>query len=112
MVFWRMRWKSIGSSPAGRSPYFSASFIIASWTMSSADSSLRTANIACLNARRSTAVRKSDSSRWLARAEILAFSGWKLFQRSVVVVNALTNRGQSFNVADFFRAICFLGRRQ
>jgi len=38
---------------------FSVSLSIASWTMSSAASSFRTAYMACLNARRSTAARKA-----------------------------------------------------
>ncbi|MDW9244208.1 hypothetical protein C7S13_2116 [Burkholderia cepacia] len=54
--------KSSGSSAAGRSPYFSASLIIASCTMSSDASSSRTAYAACLNARLSTPARKSASS--------------------------------------------------
>ena len=54
IVFCRMRWNSSGSSPAGLSAYFSVSFSMASCTMSSAASSSRTANIACLKARRST----------------------------------------------------------
>jgi len=57
-----MRWNTSGSSPAGRSAYFSVSLSIASWTMSSAASSFRTANMACLNARRSTAARKAEIS--------------------------------------------------
>ena len=61
---------------AGARPlYLSASFIIESWTISSADSSLRTANIACLKARRSDVARKSDSSRWLARVRFLGVVG-------------------------------------
>src|SRR5581483_6548261 len=62
-----MRWKSSGSSAAGRLPYFSASRSIASCTMSSAASSSRTANMACLNARRSTLSRKAESSLRVAR---------------------------------------------
>src|SRR5258706_2113547 len=62
-----MRWKSNGNSAAGRCPYFSESLSIASWTMSSAASSSRTANIACLNARRSTLSRNAESSARDAR---------------------------------------------
>ena len=62
MTFWRMRWNSIGSSAAGLSAYFSASLNMASWTTSSAESSSRMAYTACLNARRSTDSRKSESS--------------------------------------------------
>ena len=43
VAFDRMRWKTSGNSAAGRSAYFSARRIIASCTMSSAASSLRTA---------------------------------------------------------------------
>jgi hypothetical protein len=57
----------MGNSSAGRWPYFSANFIMESWTMSKAASSSRTAKTACLKARRSTAIRKSDNSRSLAR---------------------------------------------
>jgi hypothetical protein len=39
MVFCKMRWNNIGNSSAGLPPYFSASFIIESWTMSKAASS-------------------------------------------------------------------------
>src|SRR3954451_11059730 len=62
-----MRWKSNGSSAAGRSPYFSASRSIASCTMSSAACSSRTANTACLNALRSTPSRNAESSLRVAR---------------------------------------------
>src|ERR1041385_6842008 len=65
-----MRWKSSGSSAAGRWPYFSASRSIASCTMSSAACSSRTANIACLNARRSTLSRNADSSARDARSPL------------------------------------------
>jgi hypothetical protein len=51
IAFCRIRWNSSGSSAAGLSPYFSASLIIASCTMSSDASSSRTAYAACLNAR-------------------------------------------------------------
>ena len=53
---------SSGNSPPAGSPYFSASFIIASCTISSAASASRTAYCACLKARRSTPARKSESS--------------------------------------------------
>src|SRR6266852_3339554 len=62
MVFCRMRWKSIGSSAAGLAPYFSESLSMESCTMSRAFSASRTANSACLYARRSTLARNSDSS--------------------------------------------------
>src|SRR5438067_389360 len=67
IAFCRIRWKSSGSSPGGRVEYFSASFIIASCTMSSAASSSWTENTLCLKARRSTEARKSDSSLRVAR---------------------------------------------
>src|SRR5437660_11045750 len=57
-----MRWKSIGSSAAGLAPYFSASLSMESCTISSALSASRTADSACLYARRSTLARNSDSS--------------------------------------------------
>src|SRR4051812_20163638 len=57
-----MRWKSSGSSAAGRSPYFSARRSIASCTMSSAACSSRTAKTACLKALRSTLSRNAESS--------------------------------------------------
>src|SRR3954468_10619151 len=62
MAFCMMRWKRSGSSSAGRWPYFSASRNIASCTRSSAACSSRTANTACLNARRSTPSRNAESS--------------------------------------------------
>src|SRR3990167_7348970 len=67
MVFCRMRWNSGGSSAAGLSPYFSASLIIASCTMSSALCWFCTAYSACLYARRSTLPKNRDSSFGLAR---------------------------------------------
>ena len=70
IAFCRMRWNSSGSSAAGRSPYFSASRSIASCTMSSAASSSRTANTACLKARRSTPARNADSSLRDARGSL------------------------------------------
>src|SRR6476646_8023852 len=66
-----MRWNSIGSSAAGRSPYFSARRSIASCTRSSAACSSRTANKACLNARRSTLARNAESSLRDARVKAL-----------------------------------------
>src|SRR5258706_10590648 len=72
-----MRWKSNGNSAAGRCPYFSESLSIASWTMSSAASSSRTANTACLNARRSTLSRNAESS--LRDARVDPFAGATLF---------------------------------
>src|SRR5438105_6544349 len=75
MAFCRMRWKSSGSSAGGRDGYFSASFIIASWTMSWAASSSCTENTHCLNARRSTEARKSDSSLRVARGSPSAREG-------------------------------------
>src|SRR5260221_4842886 len=64
--FCRMREKRSGSSSGGLVAYFSASFIIESWTISSAASSSCTENTHCLKARRSTEARKSDSSFWVA----------------------------------------------
>ena len=46
IAFCRMRWKSSGSSAAGRSPYRSVRRSIASWVMSSAASSSRRWNAA------------------------------------------------------------------
>src|SRR5438552_19036052 len=63
-----MRWKSIGSSAAGLPPYFSASLSMESCTISRAFSASRTANSACLYARRSTLARNSDSSSREARS--------------------------------------------
>ena len=60
----------IGNSAVGFSEYFSVNFSMASWTMSSAPCSSRTANIACLNARRSTSARKADISWVEARARV------------------------------------------
>src|SRR5712664_3307691 len=57
---------------------FSARRSMASWTMSSAASSSRTANTACLNARRSTLSRNADSS--LRDAKVGPLSG-RLFGR-------------------------------
>jgi hypothetical protein len=62
-----MRWNRSGSSAAGRSKYFSESRIIASWTMSSAASSSRTAYTARFHARFSTLLRKSESSLSVAK---------------------------------------------
>ena len=70
IVFCRMRWNSIGSSAAGLSAYFSVSLSIASCTMSSAASSSRTANIACLNARRSTSARNAEISWDVGQSEV------------------------------------------
>src|ERR1019366_5649912 len=67
VAFETMRWKSSGSSAGGRSTYFSERRIIASWTMSSAASSSRTAYTARFQARFSTLFRKSESSLSVAK---------------------------------------------
>src|ERR1019366_5625983 len=67
VAFETIRWKSSGSSAAGRSTYFSERRIIASCTMSSAASSSRTAYTARFQARFSTLFRKSASSLSVAK---------------------------------------------
>jgi len=63
----------------------------------------------------STALDCSEKIRQFALAgqsENPSGCGFEGVSAGAGLVNALTNRGQSFNVADFFRAICLLGRRQ
>jgi hypothetical protein len=62
-----------------------------------------------LKARRSEAARKSESSRGLARAEILGILAGLLAKHhpafNAVLADVLTNRGLSFNVTRFFEQL-------
>ncbi|MBK7355792.1 MAG: hypothetical protein IPN64_14520 [Propionivibrio sp.] len=61
-----------------------------------------------MKARRSEAARKSDSSRWLARTEILDVFGWGVIPDiSAVWVEALTKHDPGFNVTGFFDHLAY-----